>query len=153
VARRLSIAAALGAVAALGLGASTAGATTQSFHDKRGDSKSDVDLRSASVDYDGTTLKFRITTYEQLPHGLAPAIEVDFRFLIVGNNAVSDQTGEFLFKVKHRRTHKSITYSFSPSRLSDPPPGNIRWRAVALAEQETADFLPNRGLSKLSLAP
>jgi hypothetical protein len=134
---------------------STAAASTQVLNDPKGDSKTDVDLKKASVGYDGTTLEFTIRSYAKLPHGARPCIEIGSQFLIgcFGNVATDDQTGDTLFKVKFSKTAKSVTYTFRADQLSTPAPPSIRWHAFFLEQDRPADSIPKKGFSKFVLTP
>lgn len=142
----------LATLAACLLAAAVALASTQTIHDPNHDSKSDVDLKSATVDYDGTTLTFTVRTYNHPGHGAGGGcIELTHQVFIgcFGNKATTPSGDQFSVKVK--RQGKVTTFSFKASKLGNPVPGSIHWRAAFLEEDQPADAIPNKGYKKFKL--
>ncbi|HEY8639853.1 MAG TPA: hypothetical protein VIL53_05045 [Solirubrobacterales bacterium] len=137
------------------IAAAAALASTQTIHDPNHDSKSDVDLKSATVDYDGTTISFTVVAYPgHNPTG--GCIELKKGHFIgcfkQGSHYVGENTSGKTFNVKltHPRKHTN-EFSFKASKLGNPVPGSIYWRAAFLESDQPADAIPNKGYKKFKL--
>jgi len=53
-------------------------------------------------------------------------------------------------KLTHPRKHTN-EFSFKASKLGNPVPGSIYWRAAFLESDQPADAIPNKGYKKFKL--